>query len=167
MEINTKIIEIKQALGKDSNKLYWQIETTDGKMTCHEKTVVDELLEFVGGMCNLAVRQTPKKDGDGFWNNIIGIVQNEEGITYKKPEKKDNPKENSLNVEFKPKIIELQNGKEVSKFTTMYVSYAKDIFIQMLTNISDTDPEKQTDEVVNRAMKKAIELVKQARDSFS
>ena len=183
MEINTKIIEIKQALGKESNKLYWQVETSEGRMTCHEKTVVDELLEFVGGMCNLAVRQSPKKDGDGFWTNIIGIAKDGDGIKYLKPKTQQIHSEipkivsgfNKITNEVlnaKPEINEkvipdnelkpLINGKNLvsndNEYTTMYVSYAKDIFVAFVA-------EKKV--INDELMDDAIALVKQARDAFN
>lgn len=178
MEINTKIIEIKQALGKDSNKLYWQVETSDGRMTCHESSVIENLKEFVDGMCNLAVRQTPKKDNPNeFWNNIIGIVKNNEGISYSKPktqtitgrmdftsDKNEKPipvlaSKTNVEVEEKPIEVDLHLPRPNTD-VNCDVMCAKDIFIVLLN-----DPKRP--ESLNATNLVAIKLVKQARDSFS
>ena len=175
MEINTKIIKIVQALGKDSNKLYWQVETSDGRMTCHEKDIIDELMEFVGGMCNLAVRQTPKKDGNGFWSNIIGIVQDNEGISYSKPKTQENTQtipvlasKTNVEIEIKPinnvakKVLDSHSNRPNTD-VNCDVMCAKDIFICLMKG-SNISIELNKLDII---MKESIELVKQARDSFS
>ena len=49
-----------------------------------------------------------------------------------------------------------------SKHATMYVSYAKDIFLGLLNSITREGAARPADDL----MKKAIELVKQAREEF-
>ena len=145
MEIYTKILDIKNRVGKNSNKVYQVIETEDGNFNCHESVVVDEIRPFINGMCNLAIRETPKSDGNGVWRNVIGIVKDSDSNS-EKPTTSGNMKTNS-----KP-----------NNYTTMYVSYAKDIYVANSNNNISTELEMSPDMV----MKEAIMLVKQAKEAF-
>jgi hypothetical protein len=60
------------------------------------------------------------------------------------------------------KAFENSSIKEDNKYTTMYVSYAKDIFV----SIQEFKGQLINEEAIN-AMDLAIELVKRARDAFS
>ena len=67
----------------------------------------------------------------------------------------------------KPSVVNTDENtyKTTDKFTTMYVSYAKDLFVELVQhggNLNNPSPVGEVD-----IMEVAIKLIKQARDAFS
>lgn len=63
----------------------------------------------------------------------------------------------------KPTSFEEAMAKPENKFTAMYVSYAKDLFIASIADVKTGEIEPQEGKEV---MKLCIDLVKQAREAF-
>jgi hypothetical protein len=125
MEIYCKIMEIKNALGKTSNNPYHRVITDKGSFNCHEPSVIEELNPFVGGMCTLAIRETPKADGNGTWKNVIGINKDTDEAKSKliinHPNNQNTP---SVPVE----DVESYQPRVDDKTICILVSYAKDMY---------------------------------------
>lgn len=118
---------------KGKNGPYWTIMTTDEKYGTFEKEVADKLK--VGQ--EISVEVVTNKG----YKNIKSVVDEETHKTYEKyaaPSFKDN------------------------KTTTMYVSYAKDVFIGLL----EARKIEQMDIPADEIMKVAVLLVKQAKEAF-
>ena len=144
MEINTKIYEIEEKTAKNGRR-YHRVKTDDGWLSVFEKDIIEELRDYVGGMCNIAIAER------GDFKNIIGIVSDSVNMP---PTTESRPK---------PKIEPLiAFEKPADKGTSFYVSYAKDIFIALAGLTANQDVANH-----NLIMVQAIELVKQAKDSFS
>jgi hypothetical protein len=146
MELNTKIYEIEEKTAKNGRR-YHRVKTEDGWLSVFEKDIIEELRDYVGGMCNIAVAER------GDFKNIIGIVSDSVNMPPT-TESKPKPKTESM-----PLI-----SKQADKGTSFYVSYAKDIFIAMLDK---PEIDTITKETANEFMADAIDLVKQAKASFS
>jgi len=141
MEINTKIYEIEEKTAKNGRR-YHRVKTDDGWLSVFEKDIVDDLRDYVGGICNIAIAER------GDFKNIIGIVEDSVNMP---PTTESKPK---------PKIEIVE--KQANQGTSFYVSYAKDIFIALAGLTANQDVANH-----NLIMVQAIELVKQAKDSFS
>ena len=127
----TEVLQVEtivQKTAKNKNP-FWVLTTSNGDMTCWNKEVVDEIKKTLGNDIEVEVER------EGKYTNIVKFCRSDEVKTEK--------------VENKPK----QNGNAM-----MLTSYAKDIFIAMVTT---EERESMTD-----TMRFAVELVKQARDSF-
>ena len=155
MEIETKIISIENALSR-ANKPYWKIMTTLGPYNCHESSVVDRIKEYVGGMCHLMIRETPKADGNGTWKNVIGLV--EDSVNEPKTQFKQMYEAKELYRTNEEKPQKQVNGNFP---ISMKVSYAKDIFIVLSEKNKDNNIDEKT------VMILATDLVKQAEEAFS
>lgn len=133
MEIYTKIIELKNALGKTSNNPYTRVNTSEGWINCHEPSVVDELKTYVGGMCTIAVRETPRADGNGVWRNIIGINKDTDEAKSKLPTENTQPIKEHPNNQRAPSVPMEDTHKFIQpiddKTVTVLTSYAKDIWL--------------------------------------
>jgi hypothetical protein len=143
MEINTKIYEIEEKTAKNGRR-YHRVKTDDGWLSVFEKDIVDDLRDYVGGICNIAIAER------GDFKNIIGIVEDSVNMP---PTTESKPK---------PKIEVVE--KQANQGTSFYTSYAKDIFIAMLDK---PEIDTITKETANEFMADAIDLVKQAKASFS
>lgn len=132
MEIYTKIIELKNAVGKTSNNPYTRVLTTEGWLNCHEPSVVEELKPYIGGMCTIAIRETPRADGNGTWKNIIGINTDNDEAKSKLPvdtqpivNHPNNARAPSVPMEDTHTFVSPVDDKTVCVLT----SYAKDLFM--------------------------------------
>tara|TARA_R100001530_G_C4289611_1_gene147701 strand:+ start:470 stop:898 length:429 start_codon:yes stop_codon:yes gene_type:complete len=140
MEINTKIIEIEEKVAKNGRR-YHRVKTNEGWLSVFEKDIVESLRDYVGGMCNIAIAER------GDFKNIIGLV--DQGIRV-------DSKLEQIKQEEQPKPKQSQNDDKPS----FYVSYAKDLFIALISRPNNNTFDAELE------MKLAIDLVKQARESF-
>ena len=126
MEICTKIIELKNAVGKTSNNPYTRVLTIEGWINCHEPSVVEDLKAYVNGMCTIAIRETPRADGNGTWKNVIGINKDTDEAKSKiQIEHPNNARAPSVPMEDTHTFVSPVDDKTVCVLT----SYAKDIYI--------------------------------------
>ena len=144
MKKNLDILEIEPKLTKDEKK-YWRIKTSEGWISCFDKIASAKVKEFLGGIACVEVIQS------GDFSNIKKcygaseeLDQPEEPIETVRPGEVKNSSQGKTMV----------NGKPT---TTMYVSYAKDIFVAM----NDKEWNSNKDQ-----MQEAIDVVKQAREAF-
>ena len=127
-----KVIEIEPKVSKNNRK-YWRVNLLDeGWCSCFEEDIIDKIKS--GNEYIFELAETDK----GF-KNIRKLI--EESKEIKEKEIKDN---------------KTFDGKN----TTMYTSYAKDIFIGLLGKL---DKNLGTEEI----MEIAIETVNKARRAFS
>ena len=145
MKTTLQINDIQEAEAK-SGKTYYKVATNEGQMSCFEKVEADKLANNVGRSLDVEVATS----ADGKFKNIRKVY---DGTPVIKP---GVPQETKVSDKFKEAINR--------KSTTMYTSYAKDIF-GMLYN---TEPalEGAVMKDADKCMAKAIELVKTARDAF-
>ena len=139
MQIN--INEKEHKVGKASGKPYMRFNTSQGWMSCFDKDLCEKLSEVTG--TGVPVEVEVKEKGD--FKNIVAMI----GIA------EDNPTKPSDNKTFAKAPTATTNDKA----TTMYTSYAKDIYVSM--NKDDTALTKKA------LMDEAISLVKQAQKAFS
>jgi hypothetical protein len=138
---NKKInVEIEDFEDKKSQngKRYTRFKTSDGWMSAFEKDIIDSLKAAEGKTVCVEIAVDEEK---GFKNirKFIGAAQDTE------------------ETETKSKPVVLKDT------TTMYVSYAKDIFISLVSNLP---VESHTPAILMSLMKTSTELVKQAKLSF-
>ena len=147
MKKNLEILEVEPKLKKDESK-YWRFCTNDGWMNVFDSVVADCLKEVIG---NVACVEVDEKAGTNFrgdpivFKNIVKF----DGATFGK-------------VDEKPEVVKVGNSEKTivngKPTTTMYTSYAKDIFCAI--RVEDTQiPTKDVMDI-------AIKLVKQAREAF-
>lgn len=138
-----KVDVVKSKTGRE----FWSVENEQGdKYSCFEKTLAEKLIENIGRTLKIKVAIN-----DQGFKNIRGIIDEvkTEKIEPKPVAKKTEPSQSEDNLE----------GRKL-KDVSIYTSYAKDIFISLYDDEADlnVDPKE--------IMKRAVELVKQARDSF-
>lgn len=138
---NLEILEFENKTTK-GGKEYTRFKTSEGWMSCFDKTSIKQLKEFVGKSACVEL----VKSGD--FKNIKNC--------YGKAEEIEDEDKAEVEVEQMNKKV-----KPVFNQNSMYVSYAKDLFIAMF--------EKNTENNVNceTTMKTAIELITQAKDAFN
>lgn len=143
MENKETIIEIRGISIKEgkTGQQYFSIETDQGIVTCFEKPIVDELKKNVGNHVKVEIAENAK----GFRNlrKFLGIATKTE-------------------VQAKPQAeprADLFAEARDSKNKAMFVSYAKDIFLEILKSKMPEEPE-------TAVMIRAIKLVKMAIQSF-
>ena len=162
-KINTRIKNIEEAKGKfEPFNTYWKVHTEymSSPFNIHEEGLMGELMPFIGEMCNIIISESPKKDGNGVWHNIKGIVKSDDD---KINSRQTIPPIKIANTNRYIDPSEMGNLKPVdNKFTTMYVSYAKDIFVAMIGKLEHKEIYDGPG-----TMGAAIQYVKQARDAFS
>ena len=117
---------------------YYKFHTSEGDMACFDPKLGILLRSFI----NQEVEVDIQTKGD--FKNIVDLF---EGVG-------EIPQEATMN-----KISEAPKTNDEFNPTTMYVSYAKDIFIVMVQLGQIKDSQIQ-------AMDSAIDLVKQAREAF-
>lgn len=99
--------KINEIEAKNKGTKYWHVVKTDkGNFICWNKDIVEEIKEYLNGMCTLII-----EDKNGF-NTIVGLA-------------------NDLKVNKEIKAID--TPKPITNLTPMYVSYAKDVFIALWT----------------------------------
>ena len=139
-------------VGKTSNKPYMRFNTNIGWCSAFDRGLCDELANHVatGIPINVEIQEKPNPTNPAEpYRNINAMI----GISEDKPISAK-PADNKTFAKA-PSNTPAQNDK----FTTMYVSYAKDIFIGLMEN--------KVYEKSDDCMTNAIRLVKQARDAFS
>jgi hypothetical protein len=143
-KVNLRIEDFEDKKTKDG-KRYSRFKTQEGWMSCFDHKVCETLKELPkdSEVCLEIAKSEPNEDGKVF-SNIRGISQ--KGNTESQP-----ASEKASSVA--PK------GNYSGNTTTMYVSYAKDIFCAL---IEKENANKLWDEM----MKDAINLVKQAKTAF-
>ncbi len=147
MKKNLEILDYEDKKTKD-NKRYVRFKTSDGWMSCFDSLSNDKLKEFEGktACCEVVV--------SGDFSNIKKCYGERD------PEAVEDYKTEEINApvvrpgEAQKSVVKL-NGKN----TTMYVSYAKDVFLGIVK------PDLAVDELKN-TMKTAVEIVKQAKEAF-
>jgi hypothetical protein len=147
--VNQKVnIEIEDFEDKKSQngKRYTRFKTNDGWMSAFEKDIIDALKENEGEIVSVEIAIDEEK---GF-KNIRKFIGKADKIEVVKPLKFDK-------IESKPNVV----AKDT---TTMYVSYAKDIFCRLMETDGKEKPKSWQD--IDGEMTKAINLVKQAKYAF-
>ena len=134
---------------------YTVFDTNLGKMSCFESDVIASCKENEGKIISVEVAES-EKDGRT-WRNIRGF--NEVVVESQNSQNVPVIKIPPAPVETAEKHDKMVNDVVHGKNTTMYTSYAKDILIAMINSGVDGKHDN--------LMSKAIELVEQARDSFS
>ena len=136
---------------------YTVFDTNLGKMSCFESDVIASCKENEGKIISVEVAES-EKDGRT-WRNIRGF---NEVVSQANELVIDDKIKIPLPIETAEKHDKMVNDVVPGKNTTMYTSYAKDIFIALVNS-----KEFESNPSVDEDMNVAIELVKQARDSFS
>jgi hypothetical protein len=149
---NQKVnIEVQDFEDKKSQngKRYTRFKTNDGWMSAFEKDIIDSLKKNEGKTVCVEIAVDDEK---GFKNirKFIGAASND--VVQKKTT--DSPQEMKGSYP-------ISHGKDT---TTMYVSYSKDIFVQLvqLECIKPIDQKRPYGDI----MDEAIELVKLAKECF-
>jgi len=133
------------AKASKAGKTYWEIETNMGNATCFDYPIVQEIEKSIGKPISLYDLETNEK---GFINIRPAKIKplQAQGSTQIAPSM----------PEPSASFIEARKAKDVG----IYTSYAKDIFLELIKTPEAKDFDKAT------AMRYAIELVKQAKESF-
>ena len=150
METNIQIIEYEDKTAK-TGRMYTRFKTNVGLASAFDEEVIKPLKTAVGKMVKVELATDANK---GFKNirKFIEIVKNEKIEAE----------------EMKPQ----QFGKSNNKNTTMYVSYAKDLCIELIKHEMKKSEKVDNGEEEIRPfttveyMKLAIELVKKAKEEF-
>lgn len=150
------IIEVKgisEAEGKDSGNKYWKVATNHGNMTAFDEDIAKKLMGCYANGTRAKVTVVETEKGGNVYKNIRAFegVAGEGEVDFEEvgsqqtitPEKIGTPVKDA--GEFNP--------------TSMFVSYAKDIFISL-------DGCEEITSLQNR-MAVAISLVKQAYKEFN
>ena len=175
MEI--KINKIEQLTGKDSGNPYWVLETDKGKMSCFDKPLADELWEAWQKQMICYVDAIPSKDGK-YINIRKRFIGQEENDAFEEANKQYRafketehtpvqgvhpivtPDEPYVMNMQKPEVVKPQSVSNQYEPTSMYVGYAKDIFIALYEA-------RQGTVIHEDYMKEATNLIKQAEKEFS
>ena len=142
---------IRQVTSK-AGKTYYKLETNKGEMSCFEEDVAKALYE--AWRANTEIDVDAKSSEDNKYVNIRGL-----GMGDNKPI--EQPKTVFEQPVTKP-IMHKPSPQADYKPTSMYVSYAKDIFLGLLDVIARSGTAQPAEEMMN----KAILLVKQAEKEF-
>ncbi len=128
------------------NKRFTRFKTDQGWMSCFDKKIIETLKDNT----EIAIIVDVDVDEEKGWQTIKKFIKVAEG---------DEELENSEAKEEKKPSEKPAAASKGFSHTTMYVSYAKDIFCAMFqdTDLSDA----------KGYMELSIDLVKQARDEFS
>lgn len=111
METTIQINGLEEATSK-AGKTYWKVQTSDGSMSCFEKSIADELV--VGERVTIEVISS----ADGKFKNIRKICNKVpmEKVGYEAPVPMENKHDKFAQA-------------RAEKNTTMYVAYAKDLVV--------------------------------------
>ncbi len=148
-----KTIEIKgiEETEAKNGKLYTKVKTQEGIMSCFEEEVIKKLRSCFGEGYNAVVEVNEvDKDGKTFRNIRKFIEATKNGERYEaevvKPEN----------------VTHVFSAPQSDKYTTMYVSCAKDIFVCLV----NAQLSKDCDINYKEIMEVATNLIKQARKEF-
>jgi len=160
MKTQIKIIKHEDKTS-EGGKDYTRFSTSKGWMSAFEKDIIEELKKCDGRTVSVELQSSEK--GDRVFQNIrkfYGLVA---------PGLEELKQANEESEEIIAEIVNPQTMKPIVKSrelsdnshsynpTSMYVSYAKDIFCELIGNT-----EKESEGVMQRS----IELVKQAHKAF-
>lgn len=137
--LTLKILNIKDAESK-AGKSYWKVETDKGNYSVFDKPVVEVLMKNK----NKFVECETASNDRGF-SNIRKATAREEPREESKSQSQNNG---------------FEEGRK-EKNQSIYTSYAKDIFCELMHNV-----DKSKTPEVKDVMSLSISLVKQAKDSF-
>jgi hypothetical protein len=147
MENNETIIEVKgiSIMQGKSGQQYFSIETDQGKLTCFEKKITDELQKNVGNKVKVEIVTNDR----GFRNirKFLGAPTKSEIMTTPAVQAKQGV------------FAEARQEKNKS----MYVSYTKDIFLEIYKTQAGKDIVMES---VEELMTKSIKLIKMASQAF-
>ena len=150
MEKKLKILNVEWKVGKDSGKKYLkaQVEHQDNGesewMSCFEDDLIAKISKCVGQELTLTFETSGK------WTNIRGVgeVSGKDSGNPDDPKSKEHSSHKVSNNKYEP--------------NSMYVSYAKDIFVCLMSDVGSN----VTQDELQGLMTTAIQLVKQAREAF-
>ena len=142
-KINIKIEKFEHAIGKISGKPYCKFLTDKGWMNAFDSETIDPLKKSVGKFVEVEMIERKTMDGASFKNisKYIGVGKEEEMI------------------EGTEKIQDVKPS--VNRNATMYVSYAKDVFVELSKTKLDLGKQGY-----DKLMEIAIRVVKQAKEAF-
>ena len=126
--------------------LYWVIETDKGNLSSFDDKLVAGLKPFIGKSVSISYQLTDK----GFMN--LKKVMGEASKVIPEVEVKDSL--DTIEVALAKSSLEARKAKD----TSIYTSYAKDMFIAIYDPTNSISPEVLMMDCVN--------LIKQARDAF-
>jgi len=138
-KVNLFIEDFEHKVSRDGKTNYTRFKTNEGWMACFDKALIDDVVKAKGKTLECEITEDEKK------RKVLQAV-----VGYADEEATP------------PKEIDVTPEKSDNRNTTMYTSYAKDIFIGLITGI-EPDGIKSCGALMNNA----ITLVKQARDAFS
>ena len=149
--VKVLINEVEMKFKKDNKTPYARVKADGEWYSCFDSKVIETVQTLKGQYAEAEITQK------GDFKNIVDIALYSETSTQPAEE----PVKNS------PYNVEVNNGNisVEKKTTTMYTSYAKDLFIALLETIKDRKeglpylPNIET-------MTLATNLIKQARDEF-
>ena len=143
MKKNLEILDFEDKK-TNAGKRYVRFKTSDGWMSCFDVASCEALKKFEGGTASVEIVES------GEFKNIKKCYgeSSDEDLSEVVPEKPGEP----------------SAPKAPNRNTTMYVSYAKDIFCAIVgTDMPQQDGKPY---ITTEAMKQSIALVKQAREAF-
>lgn len=152
MKTTLKLLGVEK---KTSQKgvAYTSFQTSEGWMSCFEQNVVDKLMNHIGQEVEVSVATR------GDFKNIVAFYV--DATTMIGKDVIDTPNTAGTGNQYiKDKFSEARASKD----TSIYTSYAKDLFITFLENTKKLKTETDLDPVV--MMQLAIDLVKQAKEAF-
>lgn len=132
------------AKASKAGKTYWEVETNQGKATCFDYPIVQELEKHIGKPIS-----------------AYDLETNEKGFINIRPAKgaKTHPVIAQLQAapiaQPAPQFEEARKAKDVS----IYTSYAKDLFIKLTEHAGENAKAESV-------MKICVDLIKQAKTSF-
>lgn len=162
MKTQIKILKHENKTSKEG-KDYTRFNTSAGWVSAFDGEIIDELKKGTGRTVSVELATSE----DGKFKNIrkfYGLVA--PGLE----ELKQANEETEELIEQVTKVIKPEQfGKSVYQPTSMYVSYAKDIFCALLENIKPTTADfnvEMAKVAFRNVMQESIELVKQAHKAF-
>ena len=146
-----KNLEILESENKATNamKAYVRFKTSEGWMSCFDLKECEKLKGYIGKIACVEVGESK-------------VMRNGEEVIFHNIKKCYGNEDVNIDVE-KPIAakVTITQQNVVPKNTTMYVSYAKDVFCELykaLSNDAIYNPKEQ--------MEDAINLIKQAKTAF-
>jgi hypothetical protein len=138
-----RILGIERKLSKDGTKTYFSVKTDKGNMMCWDAAIAEGLLKL-----ELNTQVDVEIQESGGFKNIRKVepCNQEPEPTYEKIQQKT----------FLPKDT-----------SSMYASYAKDLFLMMQPKIWENAGDKEREQLSNeQIMAECIKLVKQVKTAF-
>ena len=152
-------VEIQECEPKVSQggRSYYRFKTNLGWMSAFDKPIIKALKDKEGERVNLLIAIDDEK---GF-KNIRKILKSDQNELDDEDEAEEDSEEEMDEANEKPKA-EVMKMKQPNPHATMWASYAKDIFLALITKADVAKIDISTEEVMN----KSIALIKQARTAF-